>query len=293
MCYPILYLIIELLASIHRRIGPNVLSLLIPFNDGLKLILKAIILPLEANSLLFIIAPLLSFILAFTQWLFLLLEPSILLFLALSSLTLYALILAGWSANSKYALLGSLRSIAQMISYSIALSLLFLAFIFIANRIYGSLNYRPILFILILFIIALIIAVAETNRAPFDLPEAESELVAGFLTEHSALPFTLLYLAEYLNIFTISYLFALLFAIDLLIFIFILFWLRASIPRLKTNTTLLLGWIDLLPLLITMLLSIPPLLHSLSMDYDPIIIGSRASNLTLTLFSTSLWLLFR
>jgi NADH:ubiquinone oxidoreductase subunit H len=186
-----------LLASIHRRIGPNVLSLLIPFATlgssiciligygiyGLKLILKAIILPLEANSLLFLIAPLLSFLLALTQWLFLLLDPSILLFLIdrcimmpLSSLTLYAIILAGWSANSKYALLGSLRSIAQMISYSIALSLLFLAFIFIA----GSLNYRPIafnLFILILFIIALIIAVAETNRAPFDLPEAESELV--------------------------------------------------------------------------------------------------------------------
>ena len=147
-----------------------------------------------------------------------------------------------------------------MISYSIALTLLFLAFIFIA----GSLNYRPIafnLFIFILFIIALIIALAETNRAPFDLPEAESELVAGFLTEHSALPFTMLYFAEYLNIFTISYLFALLFAIDFLILLFILFWLRASIPRLKTNTTLLLGWIDLLPLLIPLLLGIPLLLH--------------------------------
>ena len=204
-----------LLASIHRRIGPNVLSLLIPFYDGLKLILKALLIPLEANSLFFLIAPFLSFLLAITQWLFLLLDPSILLFLAFSSLSLYAIILAGWSANSKYALLGSLRSIAQMISYSIALSLLFLAFIFIA----GSLNYRPIAFnflILILFIIAIIIAVAETNRAPFDLPEAESELVAGFLTEHSALPFTLLYFAEYLNIFTISYLFALLFHLDFL-----------------------------------------------------------------------------
>lgn len=199
---------------------------------------------------------------AFTQWLFILFDPSILLFLALSSLSLYAILLAGWSANSKYALLGSLRSIAQMICYSIALSLLFLAFIFIA----GSFNYRPLLpplLALPLVILALIIAVAETNRAPFDLPEAESELVAGFLTEHSALPFTLLYFAEYLNLFTISYLFALLFGIKAILFLFILFWLRASMPRLKTNTTLHLGWIDLLPLLIALLFSLPPLLRSL------------------------------
>lgn len=190
------------MAAIQRRIGPNVVGfwgVLQPFADGLKLIIKEIIIPTKANNFLFIFSPLLTLFLSFVGWItisfdlytkFFDLNNNLLFLLVISSLSVYGILLAGWSSNSKYALMGSLRSVAQMISYEVSISLIILPIILLSN----SLNFNQIIymqnetiwFICPLFPLALIFFIsilAETNRAPFDLPEAEAELVAGYNVE--------------------------------------------------------------------------------------------------------------
>lgn len=217
------------MGSMQRRLGPNkvgYLGTLQAFADALKLIVKETIIPAHANSLLFFLGPIITLIFALLGWAVIPFGAGLaisdynlglLYSIAISSLGVYGLLIAGWAANSKYAFVGSLRSAAQLVSYELVLSSAMLIVLFIT----GSLNMTTIIedqqmvwFIIPLFpvfIIFFIGALAETNRAPFDLPEAESELVAGFMTEHSAVIFVFFFLAEYSNIILISTLTTILF----------------------------------------------------------------------------------
>lgn len=274
----------KLMGSIQRRLGPNsvgVLGLLQPFADAFKLILKESVIPLEANHWLFVLAPFFSFYLALLNWLVIPLsegvvlmdmEMSILLILAISSLGVYAIIYTGWSANSKYTLLGSLRSTAQMVSYEIAMSLLMLTVIYmtctlnLTEMAYSNSGVAAAWPLWPMAMIGFVAALAETNRAPFDLPEAESELVAGFMTEHSAITFTFLFLGEYTNIVTISTVLNLIFFggyNPIITYLFI--WIRATLPRLRFDQLLRLGWQYLLPFLMGFLMMEPSLLYSLDL----------------------------
>jgi len=206
------------LASMQRRLGPNVVGyygLLQAFADAFKLILKEYVVPTQSNIALFFIGPIITLIFSLLGFAIIPFNPSlaignfnlgILYALAVSSLATYGILLAGWSANSKYAFLGSLRSTAQLISYELVLSSSILVVIMLTNSLNFTLNIefqKIVWFILPLFPIFLIFfigSVAETNRAPFDLAEAESELVSGFMTEHSAVIFVFFFLAEYTSI---------------------------------------------------------------------------------------------
>jgi NADH-ubiquinone oxidoreductase chain 1 len=206
------------MASMQRRLGPNIVGyygLLQAFADALKLILKEYVAPTQANMILFFLGPIITLIFALLGYGVVPYAPGlaisdfnlgILYMLAVSSLATYGILLAGWSANSKYAFLGSLRSTAQLISYELVLSSAILLVIFLTGSLNLTVNIesqRTIWFILPLFpifIIFFIGSVAETNRAPFDLAEAESELVSGFMTEHAAVIFVFFFLAEYASI---------------------------------------------------------------------------------------------
>ena len=203
------------MASMQRRLGPNAVGyygLLQAFADALKLILKEYVAPTQANLILFFLGPIVTLIFSLLGYAVIPYGPGlslsdmelgILFMLAVSSLATYGILLAGWSANSKYAFLGSLRSTAQLISYELVLSSVLLIIIMITNSLNLNVNVQfqkivwlalPLFCILIIFFIG---AVAETNRAPFDLAEAESELVSGFMTEHAAVIFVFFFLAEY------------------------------------------------------------------------------------------------
>ena len=206
------------MASMQRRLGPNAVGyygLLQAFADALKLILKEYVAPTQANLILFFLGPIVTLIFALLGYAVIPYGPGlslgdmelgILYMLAVSGLATYGILLAGWSANSKYAFLGSLRSTAQLISYELVLSSVLLIIIMITNSLNLNINVQfqkivwlalPLLCILIIFFIG---SVAETNRAPFDLAEAESELVSGFMTEHAAVIFVFFFLAEYASI---------------------------------------------------------------------------------------------
>nr|UEX92775.1 NADH dehydrogenase subunit 1 [Ophiocordyceps lanpingensis] len=206
------------MASMQRRLGPNAVGyygLLQAFADALKLILKEYVAPTQANLILFFLGPVVTLIFALLGYAVIPygaglslgdMELGILFMLAVSSLATYGILLAGWSANSKYAFLGSLRSTAQLISYELVLSSVLLIIIMITNSLNLNINVQfqkivwlalPLFCILIIFFIG---SVAETNRAPFDLAEAESELVSGFMTEHAAVIFVFFFLAEYASI---------------------------------------------------------------------------------------------
>lgn len=259
----------KFMGSIQRRTGPTkigYLGLIQPILDGIKLILKESVFPTTANIFLFLAAPFIVFYLALINWLFLPLSDSlviseirdggILILIALGELAIFGVLYAGWSANSKYPLIGSIRSTAQMISYSITLSLIFVALVFISGDItlmsFMLFTKWKILFPIIpIFIIS---ALAETNRAPFDLPEAESELVAGFFTEHSAIGFVFFFLGEYTSILTISTLFGIFLfnsAFATVILLVIILWIRAVLPRYRFDMLLTLGWTVLLPFTIS------------------------------------------
>ena len=217
------------MASMQRRLGPNIVGyygILQPFADALKLLIKEFIAPTQSNLILFFLGPIITLIFALYGYAVIPYGPGvsiydfnlgILYMLAVSSLATYGILLAGWSANSKYAFLGSLRSTAQLISYELILS----SAILLVALLSGSFNLtviiesqKPIWFIVPLFpifIIFFIASVAETNRAPFDLAEAESELVSGFMTEHSAVIFVFFFLAEYASIVLICTLTSILF----------------------------------------------------------------------------------
>jgi len=208
----------KIMAAIQRRRGPNVVGiwgLLQPLADGLKAVLKEIIIPRKANRIIFLGAPVLTLVLSLAGWIVIPLNMSsfladinlgLLYIFALSSLNVYSIIFAGWSSNSKYAFLGSLRSTAQLISYELILSSALLLVVLITGNLSltGIVESQRIVYtifpLLPVFIIFFIGSVAETNRAPFDLAEAESELVSGFMTEHSAAIFVFFFLAEYASI---------------------------------------------------------------------------------------------
>jgi NADH-ubiquinone oxidoreductase chain 1 len=206
------------MASMQRRLGPNIVGfygLLQAFADALKLLLKEYVSPTQANTILFFLGPIITLIFSLLGYLVIPYGPGvaiadlslgILYMLAVSSLSTYGILLAGWSANSKYAFLGSLRSTAQLISYELILSSAILLVVLLTGSLNLTINIeaqRAIWFIIPLFPIFLIFfigSVAETNRAPFDLAEAESELVSGFMTEHAAVIFVFFFLAEYASI---------------------------------------------------------------------------------------------
>jgi NADH-quinone oxidoreductase subunit H len=281
----------KVMGSVQRRRGPNVAGLfgfLQPIADGLKLFLKEIILPTNANIFLFLVAPvftlfssiLLWLVIPFNKTIALLDTPHSMLFLlAISSLAVYGIIFSGWSSNSKYAFLGGLRSSAQMISYEVCISFVWLVISLLGE----SLNLCDIVkkqeescwFILPLFplfIIFFIIVLAETNRAPFDSPEAEAELVAGYNVEYSSIAFALFFLGEYANMAFMSALLSLfflggwlpLFSIPLSPYIwfglkvtlnlFIFIWVRATLPRYRYDQLMKLGWKKLMPLTIIFIL---------------------------------------
>jgi len=219
----------KILSSVHRREGPEIVGfwgLLQPFADAVKLILKEIIIPSKSYSTTFLLAPFLSLFLSLLTWCFIPfnfsnvisnVKLSILFWLAISSLNVYSVILAGWSSNSKYSFLGSLRACAQMISYEVSISLCVLPVVLLSN----SLNFIEIIYLqkntwycfplLPITFIFFISMLAETNRAPFDLPEAEAELVAGFFVEYSAITFAMFFLGEYSNMLLMSTIIVILF----------------------------------------------------------------------------------
>jgi len=217
------------MASMQRRLGPNIVGyygLLQSFADALKLLLKEYVSPTQANLALFFLGPVITLIFSLLGYLVIPYGPGlalsdfnlgILYMLAVSSLSTYGILLAGWSANSKYAFLGSLRSTAQLISYELILSSAILLVIMLTGSLNLTVNIeaqRAIWFIVPLFpifIIFFIGSIAETNRAPFDLAEAESELVSGFMTEHAAIIFVFFFLAEYASIVLICILTSVLF----------------------------------------------------------------------------------
>src|SRR6266513_198854 len=217
------------MASMQRRIGPNIVGyygLLQAFADALKLILKEYVSPTQANLILFFLGPIITLIFSLLGYAVIPYGPGlaitdfnigILYMLAVSSLSTYGILLAGWSANSKYAFLGSLRSTAQLISYELVLSSAILVVILLTGSLNLTVNIesqKAIWYIIPLFpifIIFFIGSVAETNRAPFDLAEAESELVSGFMTEHAAVIFVFFFLAEYASIVLICILTSILF----------------------------------------------------------------------------------
>ena len=276
----------KVMASMQQRRGPNVVGLyglLQPFADGLKLLLKETILPSSANVILFIFAPVLTFMLSLLAWavipfgkgmVYADINLGVLYIFAVSALGVYGIIISGWASNSKYAFLGALRSAAQMVSYEVSLGLIILSVLIFAQ----SLNLTAIVeaqqhiwFIVPLFPLAILFfisALAETNRSPFDLPEAEGELVAGYNVEYASVGFTLFFLGEYTNMIlmssstTIFFLGGWLppfdflsfipgpiwFAIKVALLLFLFVWVRAAYPRYRYDQLMRLGWKVFLPL---------------------------------------------
>ena len=274
----------KVMAAIQLRKGPNVVGpfgLLQPFADAIKMITKETIVPSGANAVLFMMAPMLTFVLAMLAWAVIPVSDGwaiadinvgILYLFAISSLGVYGIIIAGWASNSKYAFLGALRSAAQMVSYEVSMGFVLVTVLLCV----GSLNLTDIVraqtkvwfFIPLfpMFVIFFISALAETNRAPFDLPEGESEIVAGFFVEYSSMSFGLFFLGEYANMILMSAMTAILFLggwlgpfnilpalgplwlilkICLLLFTFI--WVRATFPRYRYDQLMRLGWKVFLP----------------------------------------------
>lgn len=273
----------KILAAMQRRRGPNMVGiygLLQAIADALKLLSKESLIPGTSNIYIFILSPIFTFLISMICWALIPFNFGIvisdinlgLLFLfAFSSLGVYGIIMSGWSSNSKYSFLGSLRSSAQFISYEISMGLLIVPIIFISDSfnitsivlsqqdIFNFINFFPF------FILFLITALAETNRVPFDLPEAESELVSGYNVEYSSIGFTFFFLAEYSNIILMSSIIVFLFlggwisifidlessfffSFKLLLIMFFFVWIRATLPRYRYDQLMFLGWKVILPI---------------------------------------------
>ncbi len=286
----------KVMAAMQLRKGPNVVGpfgLLQPIADGAKLFFKETIVPAGANKAIFVMAPAITFVLAMIGWavipfgessggIWVLadIDVGILYLFAVSSLGIYGIVMAGWASNSKYAFLGALRSAAQMVSYEVAIGFVLVTVLLCA----GSLNLADVvraqqgsgfwswyaLPLLPMFVIFLVSALAETNRAPFDLPEAESELVSGYNVEYSAMTFALFFLGEYANMILLSALGATLFLggwlppfdlapftwvpgpvwflLKIFFLLFLFLWARATFPRYRYDQLMRLGWKVFLPI---------------------------------------------
>ena len=300
----------KIMAGIQRRRGPDVVGawgLIQPFADAAKLILKETILPSTANTVLFVIAPILSFMLSLVGWAvipfgetFVLsdINVGVLYLFAVSSLGVYGIIMSGWASNSKYAFLGGLRSAAQMVSYEVSIGFIIIAVVLCA----GSLNLSTITLsqkqvwycvpLFPMFFMFFISALAETNRHPFDLPEAEAELVAGYNVEYSAAGFALFFLGEYANMIMMSSVTTILFlggwlpfldffpftfvpgpiwfGLKVCIFVALFVWARAAYPRYRYDQLMRLGWKVFLPLSLGWVLFISGIL--LAFNWLPFII---------------------
>ena len=294
------------MASMQRRLGPNIVGyygLLQAFADALKLLLKEYVAPAQANLVLFFIGPVITLIFSLLGYAVIPYGPGlsigdldlgILYMLAVSSLSTYGILLAGWSANSKYAFLGSLRSTAQLISYELILSSAILLVVLLTSSLNLTVNVesQKIIYYLFplcpVFIIFFIGAIAETNRAPFDLAEAESELVSGFMTEHSSVVFVFFFLAEYASIVLICIFTSTLFlggyliaysteytilqglldglslGLKACILIFTFIWVRASFPRIRFDQLMSYCWTVLLPIIIALIIIVPCIVYGTS-----------------------------
>lgn len=251
---------------IQHRIGPVIAGpygLLQPIADGVKLLFKEILIPQKSMMILFCLSPILSFLLSLSLWISLkLLDFSygILLILAIGGIELYGILLGGWASQNKYTLIGSIRTTSQLVSYELILGMIYfiLALSIGSFRIYyfSLLPISNLFTFLPLYLISLIIILAETNRTPFDLPESESETVGGFLTEHSAIIFALYFLAEYGNMLFLSYFFSIIFGHFFLLpfHLFFYIWIRASLPRLRYDHLIKLCWYNILPIIISYLI---------------------------------------
>ena len=277
----------KVIAAMQLRRGPNVVGpfgLFQPIADGIKLLTKETIIPSRANRLIFMMAPAIVFILALVAWAVIPIDSGIVLadinvgilyLFAISSLGVYGVLIAGWSSNSQYAFLGALRSAAQMISYEVSMGLVIVTVILVT----GSMNLSAIVEaqrslwncvpLLPMFFVFVISTLAETNRSPFDLPEGEAEIVAGFFVEYSSMSFALFFLGEYANMILMSAMTTVLFLggwlppfdiapfnwipgflwflakVSLILFVFL--WVRATFPRYRYDQLMRLGWKVFLP----------------------------------------------
>ncbi len=275
----------KVLAAMQLRKGPNVVGpfgLLQPFADALKMVMKETIIPAGSNRMLFLMAPMLTFGLAMIAWAVIPVNAGwaiadinvgVLYLFAISSLGVYGIIIAGWASNSKYAFLGALRSAAQMVSYEVSMGFVIVSVLLCV----GSLNLTDIVLaqrhvwfclpLFPMFVVFFISALAETNRSPFDLPEGESEIVAGFFVEYSAMAFALFFLGEYANMILMSGMTTILFLggwlgpfgilpqlgpiwfiLKVCFCLFVFIWVRATFPRYRYDQLMRLGWKVFLPL---------------------------------------------
>jgi len=280
----------KVIAAMQLRKGPNVVGwfgLLQPFADGIKLLFKETVIPSGANPGVFIAAPMITFSLSLVAWAVIPFDKGwvladinvgVLYLFAISSLGVYGIVMAGWASNSKYAFLGALRSAAQMVSYEVAIGFVIITVLMCV----GSLNLTKIVLaqsggfwnwfwlpLFPMFVIFFISALAETNRAPFDLPEAEAELVSGYNVEYSAFPFALFFLGEYINMIVMSAITTVLFLggwlaplevswltwipgpiwfiLKVTACLFVFLWVRATFPRYRYDQLMRLGWKVFLP----------------------------------------------
>jgi NADH-quinone oxidoreductase subunit H len=291
----------KIMGSMQQRIGPNnvgFFGLLQPLADGLKLLLKETVIPTNANTFGFVFAPILTLFLSLFGWVFMPfsltawfadIDLGLLFLFAVSGLAVYGIILSGWASNSRYAFFGALRSAAQMVSYEISIGLTLLSILITV----GSLNFvnivvfqRSVFFVLPflpLFLIFLVSILAETNRAPFDLPEAESELVSGYNVEYAAMGFALFFLAEYSAMILMSALTVVIFlggwlslhfffynglispfifSLKIALILFFYVWVRASFPRYRIDQLMRLCWKIFLPLVLAFVLIVVCLLFA-------------------------------
>ena len=281
----------KIMGSMQQRKGPNVigfLGLLQPLADGLKLLIKETVIPTNANTFSFIFAPVLTLFLSLFGWslipfssnsFYVDIDLSLLFIFAVSSLGVYGIILSGWSSNSRYAFFGSLRSASQMVSYEVSIGLILIIVLVCVSSLnfFSIVLFQEFLFFLVplfpIFFMFLVSILAETNRAPFDLPEAESELVSGYNVEYASMGFALFFLAEYSSMILMSALttiifiggwisifskpfildsFALAFKLSIILFFFI--WVRASFPRYRIDQLMRLCWKVFLPIALSFVL---------------------------------------